>query len=630
MKKYLLCLFFIVKSFPINAQQISVLKRFSVDYSVGCYPLTVHITPHSSSSVLQYVYESGSITIGPITNKKSYTYLVPGKYKILQIEQTSTNPIVDSIIISVHKPTTPQVKPVLCKDFFMSVYIEDTLYDFYRVYYTKTDSVDVRGSHFAAPYNFQYASQLNIRVKGMYAGGNNVCGDTTFIFNTLNSFFSPQIKNAEVVNTGIHDSLIVHTSINPFIFHEIQIQYRNTSFQTIPSKQIQSIFIISNIDSKTEYCLRIRAYDYCEDSFYLSNTVCIPQVQVSFLNKKNEITFPTPQKKITSLQLLRNDSLLITSFDVNANSIYSDSLISCNTAYCYRVKFVYPDSAYSLSKKTCGISQKIQKLPPIKKLYSSFGTDGLALQWDKIESRNPITYHILVDKSDGIFTLFKKTFQNTEVLREFLNSRQSLRFSIQYSDNCDNISPPSSANAPVILTGIKTATNKYLIYWNNYYQFDEGEKMKTLEFLDEKLQIIKAEPLFNENTRTLKIDPDLQNLTSIRIRTESNGNIADTTYSNYFSLVYETEVFIPHAFTPNDDGLNDYFLVVFPTMKDFEMTIFNRWGNIVFHSRQQEVGWGGTFLQQPAPPGVYICIVKGKTQKNEIIEQRSNFLLLRD
>lgn len=55
----------------------------------------------------------------------------------------------------------------------------------------------------------------------------------------------------------------------------------------------------------------------------------------------------------------------------------------------------------------------------------------------------------------------------------------------------------------------------------------------------------------------------------------------------------ETAVFIPNAFSPDDNGLNDIFLPKFSGIKQFTMLIFDRWGNQVFKSDDMNVGWNG-------------------------------------
>ncbi len=72
-------------------------------------------------------------------------------------------------------------------------------------------------------------------------------------------------------------------------------------------------------------------------------------------------------------------------------------------------------------------------------------------------------------------------------------------------------------------------------------------------------------------------------------------------------LVEVTELlFIPSAFSPNSDGLNDSWIIpnirLFPNNK---VTIYNRWGELVFSSQGYATPWDGTYRQERVPPGLY-------------------------
>jgi gliding motility-associated-like protein len=60
------------------------------------------------------------------------------------------------------------------------------------------------------------------------------------------------------------------------------------------------------------------------------------------------------------------------------------------------------------------------------------------------------------------------------------------------------------------------------------------------------------------------------------------------------SLVMSSAYFyIPSAFTPNGDGLNDVFRIEGRGFSEYELTIFNRWGNVIFHTTNPEDVWVG-------------------------------------
>ncbi len=66
-------------------------------------------------------------------------------------------------------------------------------------------------------------------------------------------------------------------------------------------------------------------------------------------------------------------------------------------------------------------------------------------------------------------------------------------------------------------------------------------------------------------------------------------------------------IFIPNAFTPNGDGLNDTWSIPYLDVGlDADVRIFNRWGQLVYHSSSGKVAWDGTLNSVPQPAGVYI------------------------
>lgn len=73
-------------------------------------------------------------------------------------------------------------------------------------------------------------------------------------------------------------------------------------------------------------------------------------------------------------------------------------------------------------------------------------------------------------------------------------------------------------------------------------------------------------------------------------------------------------IYIPNAFTPNKDGVNDGFLPLGVGWTDFEMWIMDRWGLVIFHSTSPETPWNGSYQnnEQPCQQDVYEYIVSVK------------------
>lgn len=65
-------------------------------------------------------------------------------------------------------------------------------------------------------------------------------------------------------------------------------------------------------------------------------------------------------------------------------------------------------------------------------------------------------------------------------------------------------------------------------------------------------------------------------------------------------------LFLPNAFTPNGDGNNDILYLRGDNITSMHLAIYNRWGELVFETRDQSVGWDGTFRGKPVDPAVFV------------------------
>ena len=97
----------------------------------------------------------------------------------------------------------------------------------------------------------------------------------------------------------------------------------------------------------------------------------------------------------------------------------------------------------------------------------------------------------------------------------------------------------------------------------------------------------------------------------------------------------EYNLFVPNAFTPNADGLNDVFAPVALGVndKDYSLQIFNRWGQIIFESNSLSIPWDGRIQStgEPAPGGVYVwkIIANDNTVEQELHEKMGSVTLIR-
>jgi gliding motility-associated-like protein len=89
-----------------------------------------------------------------------------------------------------------------------------------------------------------------------------------------------------------------------------------------------------------------------------------------------------------------------------------------------------------------------------------------------------------------------------------------------------------------------------------------------------------------------------------------------------------SNIYFPNSFTPNNDGLNDFFGPVGDFPGNYEMRIFNRWGQEIYFTNQG-VPWDGQFKGTPAPIGTYIYRIIIRLPNNEQVDKTGTLNLLR-
>ena len=67
---------------------------------------------------------------------------------------------------------------------------------------------------------------------------------------------------------------------------------------------------------------------------------------------------------------------------------------------------------------------------------------------------------------------------------------------------------------------------------------------------------------------------------------------------------------VPNVFTPNGDGKNDEFRVLYRSIKEYHIWVYNRWGKLVYESQDPAKGWDGTINNHPAAEGAYFYVIR--------------------
>jgi gliding motility-associated-like protein len=114
--------------------------------------------------------------------------------------------------------------------------------------------------------------------------------------------------------------------------------------------------------------------------------------------------------------------------------------------------------------------------------------------------------------------------------------------------------------------------------------------------------------------------------------TDANGcsTVSDITLNDPLipCEVIIPHIFIPNVFSPNGDGQNDVLYVRGDGIEFFEFLVFNRWGQKVFETTNQLLGWNGTFHGKPLEPGVYVYMLKATMINGETIQKSGDITIV--
>jgi len=117
--------------------------------------------------------------------------------------------------------------------------------------------------------------------------------------------------------------------------------------------------------------------------------------------------------------------------------------------------------------------------------------------------------------------------------------------------------------------------------------------------------------------------------TEVTLIVRANGGCLPSISQPVTGQTRTDEVYIPNAFTPNGDGLNDVLRVYGNTIRQMRFMVFNQWGEKIFESTSQTVAWDGSHSGKPQPSGVYMYVCDITLNTGEKIQRKGAINLVR-
>lgn len=127
----------------------------------------------------------------------------------------------------------------------------------------------------------------------------------------------------------------------------------------------------------------------------------------------------------------------------------------------------------------------------------------------------------------------------------------------------------------------------------NYYLWDFGDSNSSFS----------VEPISHEYAQAGSYQ--------ISLLVETSEGCFDKVTRNIY-IDHHRSLFIPSGFTPNGDHVNDVFTIQGEGLEYTKLTVFNRWGEIIYQAENDEIAWDGTYKGQLLPIGSYAYIIEYK------------------
>lgn len=606
-KKWILFFLCTLHWIQLSAQTSeSALGRFQVNYATGCTPFQVTITERLGLGQTFYVY------VDSLVSEKTFSFNEPGEYTIFQFIQDDDDPQgkIDSIKIQLNAPQDPDFTIFTCPGNQVAVEILDSYYDYYQVLFSPSDTLVVGPGETSAFVFVDPNLPSAITVKGFFAGGSPSCPSVTKTYVPLQPLAVGEITAINATS----DSLVqiaydIGTNANYFLEKREGGGNFSQVLELNPSASSTNVEVAADVST----CFRITTIDACSGAHVAGDTVCSVILRGLSTTNGNRMLWTGTSTDSLASTLIKNDSAIF----AGVAAEFFDTDLLCQKEDCYQIT-----RGRATSNTVCITANRIFNLGPPQNLQSTIAEGEIVLTWE-IPGQPPVReYQLFFDDGSRFFTSpdFEVRLTPNFETAPFL-------YSIDYRDECNNVSSASNGTSPIFLNAEFISGNEHTLAWTSYIGWEEEEPVYFVEQRSgEDGNWNRQEVASGIFSFPLEIE-EVSNF--FRVVAVSAIDPNRTSVSNEVFIEKNVLVEIPTAFTPNDDGTNDTFRVIAEDITNFSIFIFNRWGEMVFQSEDINQGWNGTYLGKKMRDGTFTYRVSYETEGGKQQVRTGSFVLIR-
>jgi gliding motility-associated-like protein len=327
--------------------------------------------------------------------------------------------------------------------------------------------------------------------------------------------------------------------------------------------------------------------------------------------------------------------------ELNASTLeYPITNIKEDSSYCFLVVAIRDDGRTSFSNKICVTTEAPSKPAYIIGNYTRYSdADKLDLNFSVDPSSARDAYQLLrAEASSGNYIAIdtlKKSSDGTVSFTDDLPGNRIYKYKLQYLNRCYQGGMSSIPINNILLKGQTETTTNHLL-WNSFETWKNGtDSIKVYRILSQgdPKELASLPPESIEYSDRIDPQDQLSGDICYQVKYVSNPDSLGKTNisaSDVFCVNMLGTVFMPNAFTPNNDGQNDVFKPSFSVLPSkYTFTVYNRYGAKVFETNNVSEGWNGRLSNgSKALEGAYIYYLKIESGAGKVLEKRGNFSLI--
>lgn len=631
--RYLLTILSLFTFFPLIAQHFSDNGKFSIPQKEICAPYTnLVITStalecgnctadfNATDAILESIPIFDNV---PVDNSLFPGYTTPGTY-VIQVQFGS---VFDRLEIVILPSAPPAFELYTCSNNEVRVNITDTQASQYTLDYNNDNVTDlVTPPGMLPPHGYGSSLTQTIKVRANFPN----CPTATQTFTPQPGTFTPGsvvISGLEVLPT---DEINLDLSTTDNFYYELAMKTDGGPASVITTLNNQDNFQVTGLQPDDHYyCFQVAAVDICQTppTPVLGNEICSADLNLTLQPDVHNLAWRTGPG-ISQFQMIKTPGAALPLISGSATS-YNDSDIYCGTNYCYQLITNYGGGITSTSKTFCGVATSNRPPKAIDNITSVIEGTEVKLNW--VAPDGPSVNEYVVKKQYNGFTstTVSTPAYSDAAYEPFMN----MCYQVEYTDLCGLRSAAGPLVCPVNLTGAPGNDNSITLQWTSYTGWIGGVAGYMIEKYDQDGNLVSSTNVSGTLSYTdtnAATDPG-QVYTYRVLALANNGTLNPLpAVSNVSRVIKNPNLSHPTAFIPNSTiEANKNFRIFGGFISEYEMKVFNRWGELMFESTEPETGWDGTYRGMAMPEGTYIFRAKITDEAGRTFNYAGSVVLLK-